>query len=212
MHAQSDFYIGEKLIPCSKIVIAEQTHSDLIHVCTVDDSGAGFGDHPQISVADGMITHIPNQYLLIRTADCTPVLFLDRKNRAVGAVHSGREGTRKNIAGKAVKLMQDQYGCQPQDLTVHIGAGVCADHYKVSNSIWDEFNDSMVQNGVKPLFNSECHIDIRLCIFQQLILAGIPYRNIEQEFICTHESPRHFSFRRDGSRNRQINLVGIEYD
>jgi hypothetical protein len=28
------------------------------------------------------------------------VLFIDRHNRAVGAVHSGREGTRKNIAGK----------------------------------------------------------------------------------------------------------------
>ncbi|MDZ4182138.1 MAG: polyphenol oxidase family protein [Candidatus Cloacimonadaceae bacterium] len=212
MHAQKDFYVLDKLIPAANTVVVEQTHSDLIHICGHEDGGAGFGTHAQIAVADGMITNIPGQYLLIRTADCTPVLFLDKQNRAVGAVHSGREGTRKNIAGKAVKLMYQSYGIPPEDIIAYIGAGICTRHYQVNQEIWEAFNASMEALGVTPDLSLERHINIRLCIFQELILAGIPYRNIEQEIICTYESPRHFSYRRDGTRNRQINMVGIEYD
>lgn len=212
--ASGDYHIrlGDKQIPAGNVVVAEQTHSDLVHICTAEDSGAGFGDHPQIPVADGLVTNIPGQYLLIRTADCTPVLLMDQQGRAVGAVHSGREGTRKNIAGKAVKLLQDHYGVAPQDITAYIGAGICWEHYQVSEAIWQEFMHSLQENGLKPDTSKPRHINIRLCIFQQLIAAGIPFKNIEQDHTCTFESGDHFSFRRDGTHNRQINLIGIEYD
>lgn len=208
----SHIYLGDRQIPVVNVVVAEQTHSDLVHICTPEDSGAGFGDHPQIPVADGLVSNIPGQYLLIRTADCTPVLFIDQQGRAVGAVHSGREGTRKNIAGKAVKLLQEHYGVAPQDIIAYIGAGICQEHYQVSEAIWQGFQQSLQPSGLKPDQNNPRQINIRLCIFQQLIAAGIPFKNIEQDHTCTYESLDHFSFRRDGTHNRQINLIGIEYE
>ncbi len=210
MSDQRDFFINDKLIPADSVVVAEQTLSDLVHVCRESDSGAGFGDHPQIPVADGLLSNIPGQYLLIRTADCTPLLFVDSKLRAVGAVHSGREGTRQNIAGKAVALLHSQYGILPQDLNVWIGAGICARHYPVSDAVWDEFIASLSALGLDTSMQQRPYVDIRLSIFQQLLAAGIPYKNIEQDMACTWESRQYFSWRRDGSRNRQINIVGLE--
>ena len=131
MRDQGDIRIGDKVIPASSTVIAEQIAGDGIHICSDQDSGAGWGRHPQIAAADALITNLPGQYLLIRTADCYPVLLTDAQNRAVAAIHSGREGTRLNIAGKAVRALEEHFGIRPAELTAHIGAGICARHYEV---------------------------------------------------------------------------------
>lgn len=212
MKDHTDFMVGNKKIPASRVVIAEQTHSDQAHICTEADCGAGFHDHPQIATADALITDIPGQYLLIRTADCTPILLHDRKGSLVAAIHSGREGTRKNIPGKTVKAIADNFGIYPEDLKAWIGAGICQRHYEVDAATWDAFSASLQDQGIEPDMSLPRHIDIPGCIFQQLTAAGIPSCNIGWEQICTFESPLYFSWRRDATNNRQINLIGLEYE
>ncbi len=212
MQEQSDFAIGERIIPANRLVIVDQTHSNLVHLCREEDCGAGLGDHPQIPIVDGMISNIPNQFLLIRTADCTPIILMDNKQIVVAALHSGREGTRKNIAGMAVEQMQRHFGCDPADIIAHIGAGICHKHYEVSEEIYTEYNNSMVAMGLTPVTDMFRHIDIRRGIFQQLIQAGLSFKNIENIHDCTFESEEYHSFRREGSHNRQINLVGIVHE
>lgn len=209
MREQKDFWLDGRLIPADRLVIAEQTHSDLVHLCNEEDCGAGLADKPQIAVADGFITNIPNQFLLIRTADCTPVILMDNQAMVVAALHSGREGTRKNISGKAVALMQQHYNCRPENIVAYIGAGICHNHYEVSEAIFEEYNASHSAAGLSPALHPHRHIDIRKGIFQQLLQACIPFKNIENIHDCTFESADYHSFRREGSHNRQINLVGI---
>ena len=210
MREHKDFAVDSKTIAASKVVIAEQTHSDNVHICTDNDSGAGFGEHPQIADTDALITIIPYQYILIRTADCTPVLLLDNKGRAAGAIHSGREGTRKNISGKTVAVFDRVLGIKPNELTAYIGAGICHRHYPVDERTWLHYNESLREQGFVPDTTLNLHINIRRDIFQQLIAAGIPFRNIEQICDCTFEAQGYHSFRRSGTNNRQISLVGLE--
>lgn len=212
MEQQVDFELQGRTIPVSRLVIADQTHSDLVHLCSETDCGAGLGSKPQIPIVDGFITNIPNQFLLIRTADCTPIILMDNRLMVVSALHSGREGTRKNIAGKAVKLMQEHYGSDPSDICAFIGAGICHQHYEVSEAIYSEYNHSLLEMGLHPATDLHRHINIRKGIFQQLIQAGIPFKNIDNVHDCTFESTDYHSFRREGSHNRQINLVGIVYE
>ncbi len=206
MRAQTDFRIGAKPIPAGRTVIAEQVAGAGVHICTEADSGAGWGSHPQIAGVDALITAIPRQYLLIRTADCFPVLLRDARHRAVAAVHSGREGTRLNIVGKTIRLLRSEFGIEPAELTAHVGPGICARHYEVDEATWEAFSASV------PDASEHRHPDLRLAIFRQLIAAGLPFFNIEQQFVCTLESRAHHSFRRDGTRDRQINLIGLEYE
>lgn len=212
MREHTGIRLGEKTIPARKLVIAEQIHSDHVHVCSGSDFGAGFGDHPQIQGADALLTTIPGQYLLIRTADCFPILLLDKNAGAVGAIHSGREGTRRNIAGKTVLRLEKEFGIPARDIIAWIGPGICGCHYEVGGEIWEEYNQSMLDRGFEPSRSADRRLDLRAGISAQLIVAGIPPENIRQQNICTYESPEHFSFRKNGTHNRQINLVGIEYE
>ncbi len=209
MSQQQDFVVDGKTIPVQRLVIADQTHSKQVHICSEADCGAGIGNKPQIPVADGIITNIPNQFLLIRTADCTPIILMDSKQMVVSALHSGREGTRKNIAGEAIRQMKLHFGCNPADITAYIGAGICQQHYEVSREIYDHFIESQKELGLHPAVNLPRHIDIRKSIFQQLRQAGITFKNIENVLECTFENAAYYSFRREGTKNRQINLVGI---
>jgi len=209
MREHKDFEVDGRLIPALQTVIAEQTHSNLVHICSLQDNGAGFNDHPQIPVADALVSNIPNQFLLIRTADCTPVLLYDEHRGVIAAAHSGREGTRKNIVGACVNAMVQHFGCDPSELVAHVGAGICEKHYEVSESIFEVFNQSLTKQDFCPCTNQFRHLNIRTTIFQQLIRAGLRFFNIENIDICTFEDPGYFSFRRDGTNNRQINIIGI---
>jgi YfiH family protein len=209
MANHSDFVIHGITIQKKNIVIAEQTHSNHMHICQMSDCGAGFDKHAQIADCDALTTNLTNQFLLIRTADCTPVLFYDKNSEAIGAVHSGREGTRKNIIRQLVKAMQSKYQSNPGDIQVWIGAGICKNHYQVSPSVWQEFAHSCRQDNIIIDESDEPFIDVQDVILQQLLQSGIRPENIKQNQICTYESEAHFSFRRDGTNNRQINLIGL---
>lgn len=209
MRLQKDFELAGRIIPVSRIVVADQTHSNLVHICSETDCGAGFGNHPQIPVVDGLATNLPNQFLLIRTADCTPIILMDSVKMAVAALHSGREGTRKNIAAQGVKTLVQHFGSDPKDIVAHIGAGICHRHYEVSPVIYEDYNRSLKEKGLNPDTSLANHINIRKGIFEELLQAGLTFRNIENFHDCTYENPNYHSYRREGTNNRQINLVGI---
>nr|MDK2851380.1 purine-nucleoside/S-methyl-5-thioadenosine phosphorylase / adenosine deaminase [Candidatus Cloacimonadota bacterium] len=207
-----DILIDNKRIPISRIIIAEQTHSDLVHRCRSDDCGAGIGDHPSIPACDALISNIPNQYLLIRTADCYPILLFDPIKEVVGAVHSGRAGTQKNITGKTIQMMIEEFGCDPGNIVAYVGAGICEEHYEVGSDLFEAFNEELSKNGFNPFTNLPGHLNLRRTIFQQLIRAGLRFINIENIHICTFEDPAYFSYRRDHGNNRQVNIIGISYE
>ncbi len=209
MAKHSDFTVNGPTIPKNSTVIAEQTHSRYVHICRTSDSGAGFDEHLQIPDCDALVTRHPNQFLLIRTADCTPVLFYDKHTESVGAAHSGREGTRKNIVRQVINTLQSEFQSKPEDIQVWIGAGICKKHYQVSDSIWQEYAQSCRQNGLTVDESDTSHLDIQYTIYQQLIQAGIRPEMITLNNICTYESNVHFSYRKDGTHNRQINLIGL---
>ncbi|MCB5264700.1 MAG: peptidoglycan editing factor PgeF [Candidatus Cloacimonetes bacterium] len=209
MHYQKGVSIAEKTILPSQMVICEQTHSKIVHICSNEDSGAGFGLHPQIPLADGFATNIVDQYLLIRTADCYPVLFYEKDAKAIAAVHSGREGTRKNIVGKAVQTLVEHFGCDPANIIAQVGAGICEEHYQVSEELYDAFTESLNADNFTTCSNMPRHLNLRAIIFQQLLRAGLTFFNIENVQICSYENPDYYSYRRDHGNNRQINLIGI---
>jgi len=209
MAQHADFVVNSITVPKNHIVIAEQTHSSHVHICQKADNGAGFDNHAQITACDAMVTNLTNQFLMIRTADCTPVLFYDKTTEAIGAVHSGREGTRKNIVRELIKTMQAQYQSNPSKIEVWIGAGICKKHYQVSSSLWTEFAHSCQQDNIVLDESDAPFIDIQNVILQQLLQSGIKLENTRQNHICTYESEAFFSFRRDGTHNRQINLIGL---
>lgn len=209
VEAGNPFYLQERLIHPRHCVLAEQVHKDKLHFCQPLDSGSGFFGNPLVAGADALISDITGQYLIIRTADCLPILLFDPQKMVVAAVHSGRAGTRTNIVGKCIQAMVEHYSCNPQDIVAHVGAGICEEHYQVSSELYQDFNSALEAQGFCPCTNKEGHLNLRTTIFQQLIQSKLRFYNIENYHICTYEQPDFFSYRRDRTANRQINVIGI---
>ena len=106
----------------SKLVMSHQTHSDIVRAVTAADA-QGI-DHRNYPECDALITNEPGVALWVFTADCTPILLHDPVTGAIGAVHAGWRGTAAALAGKAVKKMEQHYGCDPKNIRAAIGPNI----------------------------------------------------------------------------------------
>ncbi len=207
--------LSHLVIPYERLVRMEQTAGDVIVNVNDAHAGAGFIDNvPEIPLADAMITNTKNLFLCVRTADCFPILIYDKKQKAIAAVHSGREGTRLNILGKTIQKMIDEFKCQSNDLHIVIGAGISANHYEVDKNTYHHFYKSnseiLSQEFIEKKFNESSYkINIPEMLSFQLEAEKIKNNQIQLIPECTYENQNYFSFRRDKGNNRQLSVIGI---
>lgn len=105
-------------IPRQAITSARQVHGTQIAPVKPEDRGRTFPD------TDGLITDVPGVVLLLRFADCVPLIFFDPARPAVGLAHAGWRGTPAGIAARTVMSMQATFGSRPEELTAGIGPAI----------------------------------------------------------------------------------------
>ena len=88
--------------------------------------------------ADAIVTKDPRVTLCIQTADCTPVLLADEKNKVIGAAHGGWRGAFAGVVENTVKLMCEQ-GAEPQHIKAAIGPCVSQSSYEVGEDFKTAF-------------------------------------------------------------------------
>src|SRR4030042_3798808 len=71
----------------SSVIQTEQVHGTKVVRVGKKDMGS------TIPVADGMVTNEAGIWLMLRLADCFPIMLFDEKNNAIGLLHSGWRGT-----------------------------------------------------------------------------------------------------------------------
>lgn len=195
-------------------IIMRQLHSDIIH--RLD------GAPKRTLEGDALMTDVPGLLLVVRTADCLPVLLIDGRRRAVAAVHCGWRGTAKRILEKAVRAMTDAYGSKPGDLLAVLGPSIGAACYEVGPEVREaflraEFPHSVFVAGTgrreasSPRASSRPLLDLRAANVHLLEGAGVrPGRIVEVGSVCTHCDPALLSYRRDPSDPRRMpNFIGI---
>ncbi len=106
------------------VVIARQTHSDIVRKVGKADRGAGLFGQKLDAECDALITNEPHVALMVSTADCTPILFHDPVTGAVGAAHAGWRGTASAIGSKTVEAMVREFGCKAEDIRCAIGPNI----------------------------------------------------------------------------------------
>ncbi|MEA1972121.1 MAG: peptidoglycan editing factor PgeF [Candidatus Cloacimonadota bacterium] len=180
------------------VVFSNQVHSDRIMIVDIINEIAN-----EFENFDGFVTKKKNISLLVKSADCTPVLFYSPKNHVIGAVHSGRKGTQKNIAGKMVKMMKNEFDVNPNEILVALGPSISKRNYKVSKEIFQKFVEMTNIEQEFPF------LDLKNTIKQQLINAGILQENINFSKICTLEDNNYHSYREDKTHYRQFSIIRL---
>lgn len=171
----------------------------------------------QAPEADGVMTDQDGVALVVQVADCVPLLMADPRTGAVAAVHAGWRGTAAGIAAAAVRHLQQQYGCRPEDLVAAIGPCIGACCYQVGPEVREAF--ASATPTVTPLdpdawFSPDPNRADRLRFDgwsanrDQLIAAGLNPASVHLARLCTMTHLSHFySYRAEGAGTGR--LLGV---
>ena len=193
-----------------KLVKSNQVHKDTVRVVTSADwkedicQKAGFE-------ADGLMTATPGVALMISTADCIPVLFYDPVRRVVAAAHSGWRGTAAGIVTRTVERMEEVYGCDPRDILVAIGPGICPScfetHEDVPNAMMASLGTPVLQY-IQIKDNGKFSVDLKGINTRRLELAGVDPARIAISQECTScRTDRYWSHRKVGNNRGSMAAV-----
>lgn len=84
---------------------------------------------------DVFVTDQPGVPLVLRYADCTPVVIYDPVRRAAAVIHSGWRGTVQGAARAAVDALAQEYGSRPADMVAGVGPSIGPCCYEVGDDV-----------------------------------------------------------------------------
>lgn len=158
--------------------------------------------------ADAIVTTTPGILLLIKTADCAPVLLADMKNGVIGAAHAGWRGAYKGVVENTLQLMQ-QHGAELKNISAAIGPCLQQSSFEVKDDMRQIFLSQSLANDKYFSIQSqkEYKFDLSKYLWDKLHWLGI--KTIENSLIDTYnEQNGYFSYR----RNTHLGLISVARD
>jgi polyphenol oxidase len=147
-------------------------------------------DHPRDQASpyekgDALLTNNADVTLIMRFADCTPILLYDPVKKVVGLVHSGWVGTVNQILKYVVNDMKKYYDSLPENIIAGIGPSIGPDHYEVGAEVVEKVQETFKGSSAEMIefSNGKYHFD--LWSANKYILETCGVRNIEVSGICT---------------------------
>ncbi len=135
--------------------------------------------------ADAIITDRPGLTLMMRFADCVPVMLHDPVRRVLGIAHAGWMGTVRGTVRHTVDAMQKQYGSDPADIHAAIGPSIGPDHYEVGSDVVSQVEQTFGENSSKLLATENGQVRLDLWSANRLLLEQAGVREIEVAKLCT---------------------------
>ena len=161
--------------------------------------------------ADAITSARGGHAILIRIADCVPVLLACPRTGAVAAVHAGWRGVVAGIVPAAIDALRS-LGCAPNELLAAVGPSISVRHFEIGPEVAEELTRAnlgacVAAPGICGITGREPkhHADLVLGVRLQLERAGVERANIDADPPCTYaDRARFHSFRRDGARSGRL--------
>jgi polyphenol oxidase len=162
-----------------QVVTTRQVHGNRVAAVDTPDGGR------IVPNTDGLVTAAPGVALLLRFADCQPILLYDPERHAVGLVHAGWRGVAQGAARRAVEAMHQTFGTRPKHLVAGLGPAIGPCCYVVGDEVaaamgyaLPDWKEAMQLEG-----EGQWRFDLPAANAQQLAAAGV--RRIEMAGMCT---------------------------
>ena len=144
--------------------------------------------------------------LVIKTADCVPVLLADANKKVIGACHAGWKGALKGIVKNTVEAMR-RLGSAESDIVAAIGPAIQMHSYEVGSDFVNVFAENDAA-GLAFLCKHKKHFNLPAYVKSKLELEGVA--NIVDCGIDTFEDESFYSWRRDKKIGDKRNIAFIE--
>lgn len=166
------------------------------------------GDRPHgpdrvqiVADGDGHITARPDTLLAVSIADCVPIFLVDSGGRGVGLLHGGWRGIAGGILEVGIALLQEESGCGPEELFLHLGPSICGDCYEVGPEVHEALG---LESPGHP-----SPVDLRSELGRRAASVGVPNSQVTISTFCTLCGDSPFFSHRGGESERQLALLGI---
>lgn len=193
---------ADTLLGKNSIVKLNQTHGDRI---------VNYPDYNDLD-GDALITNKSKVALIIRTADCVPIIFVDKKKKIVAISHQGWRGTLLKLPAKVVAAMVSM-GSNQKDIVAAIGPSIGACCYDIEPDRVDNFRKLFPH--LKDVFesrNGTIYLNLGYLNYLILVDAGISRDNLDFFLFCTKcNSEKFYSYRRGDSSSEMVSFV-IKYE
>ncbi|MGC9356374.1 MAG: peptidoglycan editing factor PgeF [Anaerolineae bacterium] len=184
-----------------QVVSPHQVHGR--QVAQVDASQGG----TIVPATDALITNEPGVVLLLRFADCTPVLFYDPVQRAAGLAHAGWRGVASGVVPATVAAMGETFGTRPEDLWVGLGPAIGVEHYVVGPEVVDAVKATLPPDSeIAQRHADSLHLNLPRAVEAQLRAAGV--RRIVPSGIDTAgNTDEWYSHRAEGGKTGRFGVL-----
>ena len=195
-------------VPVDHLLLLRQVHG--VAVVAADASRATEWTRPE---ADAVVSDDPTSALVVRVADCAPILLADRRQRVVAAVHAGWRSTRQRIVCAAVESMRRQFGSDPSDLLAAMGPSLGACCGEMGEEVVEEFraaghSKTNIERWFTRAAGQRPHFDLWCANRDQLAEAGIPASQTFSADLCTRtHADRFHSYRAKGQHAGRMAAV-----
>jgi len=188
-----DFLI-ERELSARKTVLLEQIHS--VNVAIPDY--LHLGDVEIMEESDGVVTNEEGALLVVRVADCVPVLFHDPVARVIGASHNGWRGSEKNLIKHMIQKMES-LGAHTSNIRIVLGPAIGECCYIVDMDRYILFMENM-ERFEKLIFRPHgggFRLNLTRLNYELALENGIQKSHIDFFPFCTScDSKRFYSYRR----------------
>jgi YfiH family protein len=160
-------------------------------VIEIDEAWAPGPRHDgQVPVADALVTTRSGIGLMVRVADCVPVLIAG--DGVVGAVHAGRKGVVADVVTRTVERMR---ALGAEHLHAWIGPHICGRCYEVPAEMRAEVAEALPATWSETSWGTPA-LDLGAGVAAQLSAAGVASGTVG---LCTLEEEALHSYRRHGA-------------
>lgn len=215
IHRFGPFIIGfgkkdetpESLYPGAQWANIEQYHSDVVVPARPDFAAK----------ADAHFTDQQGLGLIIKTADCLPVMIATPY--AIAAIHAGWRGIASDIIGSTLARLKSEFPkIQMRDIRAWVGPHIRQEHFEVGADVGGTLLSAATKAGAKLADiqkvsvgrsgSEKKWIDLETIARLQLIKGGVPTLRLNFVGGDTYGDLSYASFRRDGAASgRNLSFI-----
>ncbi|WP_455757733.1 peptidoglycan editing factor PgeF [Sulfurimonas sp.] len=186
------------------LVHMKQIHSDIVHVVNDEDNFL------LPKECDALVTNKKNTPLMVMVADCSPILFYDKKLQVIAVAHAGRQGAFKNIIKNVIDNMKKNFNSKTDNILVSIGPSIQKCCYEVGSEIYDETKKLNLESSIQIRENSY-YLDIKSILKNQLLACGIKdqYTEISTQCTCCN-TDKYYSYRAENQTGRFAGIIVLK--
>lgn len=175
-----------------EVIELNQVHGNRVFYLTQDNCKLWIGK--KIPATDGVMTRLRRVPILLKTADCLPLVFFDSRAKGLAVVHCGWRGATKEIHLAALRQMKERFNTKFGDVFVWIGPAIRGCCF---TSRREPRQKQRLEFGRYIEYNKDkWMVDFVGFVKHGLVKSGVKMKRIVDSRDCTYHGREWFSYQR----------------